>query len=49
MFVNRVEAASGQQVVFYVMDKFDHLHGVTQAFTRSRWERSLFNRPATDA
>jgi lysozyme len=47
-FVNRVEAATARQVVFYVMDDFDRRYRVTEVFDRERWRRRLFHRPAAD-
>lgn len=48
VFVDRVESATGQRIVLYVMDDFDEQYGVTQTLTRQRWVRSLFRRPDTD-
>lgn len=48
VFVERVEAATGKKVVFYVMDDFDQRYGVRRALDRRVWVRSLFQRPATD-
>lgn len=48
VFVERVEAAWGQELVLYLMDDFDEQYGVREAFDRRTWVRSLGERPATD-
>ena len=48
MFVDRVEAATGQRVVCYVLDDFDQQYGVRHALDRRLWVRSLFRRPSSD-
>jgi lysozyme len=47
-FITRVESATGQQVVLYVLDDFDAQYQVTEAVHRPAWVRHLFTRPATD-
>lgn len=48
VFVDRVEAATGQEVVFYLMNDFDEQYGVSDVFDRQVWVRSLDARPSTD-
>lgn len=47
-FVDRVEAASGKDVVLYLMDDFDQRYGVRQALEGPLWVRSLFKRPESN-
>jgi lysozyme len=47
-FVDQVEAATGKQMVFYLLDDFDEQYGVRRALQRRSWTRRLFQRPDTE-
>ncbi|MGH1505843.1 MAG: GH25 family lysozyme [Acidimicrobiales bacterium] len=48
VWIETVEAATGDDVVLYVMDDFDDRYGITDAFERDRWERRILRRPERD-
>jgi lysozyme len=48
VFIERVEGATGQEVVFYLGDDFDQQYDVRTAFHRRLWVRSLHARPDVD-
>lgn len=47
-FIDRVESATGQEAVLYVLDDIDADYQITQTIDRPVWIRHLFTRPATD-
>ena len=47
-FVDRVEAATGQQVVLYVLDDVEDLYHVRAVYDRPTWVRRLLQRPDED-
>ncbi len=48
VFLDRVEAATGQQVLLYVQDEFDDMYDIHATFDRPIWERSILRGPDRD-
>ena len=48
MFLDTVEAATGQPVLLYVQDEFDEMYDVLDSFAGPRWQRGILDRPDED-
>ena len=47
-FTNAVEAATGTEILLYVLDDFNEIYPALDKFERPRWERSILLRPNGD-